>query len=246
MFPGYWEVWVNHFEYHARNRIEIAPGVSDLLTSGERRRIGHSIATFQLGQQSEGRVLLRAADDFARTHRLPELLHVVELLIHEKSCHAAMLQRFMADHGIVRRRIHWTDSAFRRLRRLAGLEWYLHVLLGAEFIGVVYYRALESVTRCQRLRILCRAIVADQLAHVGFESELLLALQARRGDATRALLSRAHRLFVAGAAGIVWLTHRPVLHAAGHDARGFIRACLARHAFYLDSPVVTGGAGSSL
>jgi len=150
-----------------------------------------------------------------------------------------MLHAFMADHGIARKRTHWTDSIFRRLRRLAGLEWYLHVLLCAELIGIVYYRALEAATRCQRLKMLCRTLVGDELAHIGFESEVLFALQARRRGAMRTLSCRAHRLFLAGTAGIVWLTHGAVLRAAGyHGGGGFVRACLAQYDFYLQSTVV--------
>ena len=35
-----------------------------------------------------------------------------------------------------------------------------------------------GVTDCVRLRALCRIIVSDELAHVGFESQLLLSMQA--------------------------------------------------------------------
>jgi len=86
----------------------------------------------------------------------------------------------MQDHRMSLKRTDWTDRVFRHIRRLAGLQLYLNVLIGAELIGNVYYRALESVTDCERLQVLCRTIVADELAHVGFESQLLLTLRAGR------------------------------------------------------------------
>jgi hypothetical protein len=139
----------------------------------------------------------------------------------------------MQDHRIPLKASHWTDRMFRRIRQRAGLHWYLSVLISAELIGTVYYRALESATGCRRLQVLCRTLVADELAHVGFESQWLLALRAGRGAASRAMTRSVHLTFFAGTAIVVWLTHRSVLRRAGHSGRGFLRACLAQYAFYL-------------
>jgi hypothetical protein len=110
------------------------------------------------------------------------------------------------------------------------------VLICAELIGKVYYRALEAATGCQRLKVLCRFLVCEELAHIGFESQLLLMLRAERPAPLRALMRLAHRTFFAGTACVVWLTHRPVLRRAGYDARSFLRSCLAHYAFYLEPP----------
>lgn len=226
-------VWLNHFEYHAERPRRVPSDLPDHLTDEEQRLIAGSIATFQLGEQSEGATLLRAARHFARTHPLPALVRIVELFIREEQRHAALLRRFMEDHRIALKSGHWTDWIFRRARRLAGLELYLHVLICAELIGMVYYRALEAATGCQRLKVLCRILVCEELAHVGFESELLLGLRASRPAALRVLMRMAHRAFITGAACVVWLTHRAVLRRAGYNLRGFLRSCLAQYAFYL-------------
>jgi hypothetical protein len=140
----------------------------------------------------------------------------------------------MQDHRIRLKKTDWTDRVFRLVRRMAGLHFYLSVLICAELIGHVYYRALESATGCKRLQVLCRSIVSDELAHVGFESQLLFALRAGRASPVRALARPAHRIFFAVTAMVVWLTHRSVLRQAGHDARSFLRSCLAQYAFYLE------------
>jgi hypothetical protein len=227
------EIWLNHFEYHAQRPRWVPPGLPDRLTPGERSLIASSIATFQLGEQSGGRTLLRAAGRFARVHQIPTLVPIMELFIREEQRHAALLRAFMEDHQIALKRTDWTDRVFRRVRRLAGLELYLHVLITAELIGNVYYRALECATGCQRLKVLCRTLVAEELAHVGFESQLLLDMRARRPSPVRALMRSAHRAFFAVSAIVVWLTHRSLLHHCGYNARSFLRACLAQHAFYL-------------
>jgi len=127
-----------------------------------------------------------------------------------------------------------TDRIFRLVRRLAGLQLYVSVIICAELIGNVYFRALESVTDCERLKVLCRTIVSDELAHVGFESQLLFTLRTARAPWSRALMRSAHRMFFAGTAAVVWLTHRSVLRRAGHSGRSFLRSCQAQYAFYLE------------
>jgi len=232
-------IWLNHFEYHAQHPRGIPSVLPDRLTAEEQRLIASSIATFQLGEQSEGATLLQAAERYARAHDLPSLARIFELFIREEQRHAALLRAFMEDHGIALKGRDWTDQVFRRVRRLAGLELCVYVLISAELVGKVYYRALEVATGCQRLKVLCRILVCEELAHVGFESQLLLALRARRPAPLRALMRVAHRIFFVSTAAVVWLTHRPVLRCAGYDARSFLRSCLAQYAFYLEPPAIT-------
>jgi hypothetical protein len=234
MSQGDFEIWLNHFEHHARHPRCVPRGLSDLLRSDERRLIASSIATFQLGEQSEGHTLLRTAQRFAGARRIPALVRIIELFIREEQRHAALLRAFMEAHHIPLKSTDWTDRMFRRVRRLAGLELCLYILISAELIGIVYYRALEAATDCRRLVALCRTLVSDELAHVGFESQLLIALRAGRAAPVQTLMRSAHRAFFAATAGVVWLTHRSVLRRAGYGARSFLRVCLSQYAFYLE------------
>jgi hypothetical protein len=234
MSPDEFRIWLNHFEYHAEHPRGLPPTLADVLRPEERRVIASSIATFQLGEQSQGDTLLRAAARFAQVHQSPALVRIVELFIREEQRHAALLRCFMEDHEIPLKNRDWTDHIFRRLRRLAGFELYLCVLITAELIGNVYYRALESATGCQRLRVLCRTLVAEELVHVAFESQLLLALRAARPTWARTLLRLTHRAFFAGTARVVWVTHRSLLRHSGYDAGAFLRLCLAQYDFYLE------------
>lgn len=249
MRPGDLEIWLNHFEHHALHPTCIPHDLSDVLRPDELQLIASSIATFQLGEQSEGLTLLRASERLARAKAMPHLARIIELLIREEQRHALLLRTFMQDHGIPLKSTDWTDRAFRRIRRLAGrrlagLQLYLCVLISGELIGNVYYRALESATDCKRLRALCRTIVSDELAHVGFESQLLFALQAGSAAPIPALTRWVHRIFFASTATVVWVTHRSVLRRAGHSARSFLRCCLAQYTFYLE-PAGTGVTATS-
>jgi hypothetical protein len=230
------KVWLDHFEYHSTCRYTLPAGRSEDLTSYERRLIGASIATFQLGEQSDGRSLQRAVERFERAHDAAPLARIISLLIAEEQHHAALLGAFMDEHGIPRKRSDWTDHAFRRLRRLAGFELYLCVLVTAELIGKVYYRALEAATGSHQLRTLCRILVADELAHVGLETDLLREMLEKKTPAARWLQSAALRTFFTGASLVVWLEHRRVLRTAGYRLGTFMRACAAQYSFYLEPP----------
>jgi len=165
----------------------------------------------------------------------------MELFVREQRRHADLLREFMTDHGMRVRNHSPTDMAFRAVRRLAGFELYLHVLVAAELIGNIYYRALETVTGCRRLKILCRTLVADELAHIGFESALLRELYTQRSPLTRAVTRIAHRAFFNGGVLTVWTTHRSILRQIGYDLATFSRVCRAQYSFYLDSACLAKG-----
>jgi hypothetical protein len=230
------KVWLDHFEYHARRRCGLPEGRADDLTPHERRLIADSIATFQLGEQSEGRSLLLSAQCHEREHNAAPLAQIVTLLIAEEQHHAVLLATFMSAHGLPRKYSDWTDQVFRHARRLAGFEMQLSVLITAELIGKVYYRALEAATGCRQLQVLCRILVADELAHVGFESDLLRVMRAQKPPIVRAAIAVAHRAFFTGASLVVWFTHRRVLRGAGYRMRSFMHACAAQYSFYLEPP----------
>jgi hypothetical protein len=234
MGPGDLEVWSNHFEYHALRPSDVAQDTSDCLSRDEFRLIANSIASVQLGEQAAGPELLRAAERFAATKQIAHLARIIELLIHEDLRHGSLLHVFMRDHWIPMKRSGWSYPLSGYIRGLMGLHWQLSMLSSAELTGIVYYRALESVTDCQRLRLLCRVVVSDKLAHVGFESDLLGTLRADQPASLQTVMRSAHRAFFAGAAVVVWWTHRSVLRRAGHSARSFLRSCLAQYEFYME------------
>jgi hypothetical protein len=231
------EIWLNHFEYHAQHPRCVPAGLSDVLKDDERRLIARSMAIFQLCEQPEGTSLLRSARRFAEKHNAGQLTRITELFINEQQRHANLLRIFMEDHRIPCKETALTDFVFCSLRRIGRYETRLKVLLAAEMIANVYYRALESVTGCQRLKVLCRTLVADELAHIGLESQLLLTLRSRRSALRRASARFFHKAFFKCAAGAVYLSHRAVLRGAGYNIGSFLRVCARQYAFYLEPPV---------
>jgi hypothetical protein len=229
-------IWLAHFRSQAAHPRLVPTALDDTLTGRERRLIGQSIATFQLGASSLGSHLREAVRLECGSQDEHACIEIFDLLIAEEQRHASLLDAFMQDHEIFRRERAITDQLFRTLRRLGGLRARLRILVTAEIIGIVYFRALEVVTDCRRLQILCRSIAADELAHVAFESQLLLQMRGgKRGIA--GLLACAWEQFVLGAAAlVVFATHRRVLKSAGYGAVLFVHDCRSQYAFYLKWP----------
>src|SRR5205085_5738703 len=117
-----------------------------------KRCVGKSIAAFQLGEQSEGKGLLKAADSFAQNTDNPYLSQITRLFIAEEQNHALLLRKFMELNGIPLLKHNWTDSIFRRLRKNVGFELSITALITAEIISVVYYDAMNNATKSHLLK----------------------------------------------------------------------------------------------
>ncbi len=235
-------VWLAHFEYHATRRFE--PGEDEVLRPGswERASLARSPVLLQCELPAVGEQLLEQA----RRRGGPQatvLVRVLQLLIAEEHRHARLLRAFARGaaggalaglpDSVRSRRGGTVASLIGVLRRIGGFESALAVLAAAELIGSVYYRALAQSTGCARLRALCRAILADELAHIGLLSELLAALRAGRSARGRALTGMAERLLLALLALVVWTAHRRLLGRSGWSWRRFRAACRAQYGLHL-------------
>ena len=158
---------------------------------------------------------------------MPALPAVTALFIKEEQHHAAQLREFMLANGIALKQRSWTDSIFRVLRKLAGFEAAVTVLVTAEMIGFVYYRALARATDSRCLKAICRGMCADESLHLRYETQLLMTLRGERGPLLRRLVERGHRTLLTVSALIVYFDHRRVLRHVGYGPRGFVRDCRA-------------------
>ncbi len=236
-------VWLAHFRSQAAHPRQVPASLEDTLSARERRLIAASIATFQLAESSAGTQLRCAVRRHCESHGGADLVEIFDLFIAEEQRHASLLREFMQDHDIQERERALTDTAFRLARRWGGLAARLRILVTAELIGIVYYRALEVVTDCRRLQILCRTLVADELAHVAFASRLLLESRQRRSAWPAALLGAWEHCLLTAASLAVWAAHRGVLKSAGYGPWLFLRDCRSQYAFYLKWPAAPGLSG---
>lgn len=222
--------WHDYFTENSSNGGGIPWDDEDALTPEEKRRIGKSIAAFQLGEYSEGRGLMRFAGEYARRHSDDYLIKITRLFVAEEQGHALMLKRFMERHGIGLVKKNWTDTVFRRLRKNVGFELSVTVLITAEIISLIYYRALKNCTGSRLLAKVCDKLLADEAAHVRYESELLIYMRNSRSAPARQAIGFLHRLLFLGTALVVYLEHREVLRGGGYDFRAFLSGCHAEFA----------------
>ncbi len=210
------ERWQQHF-IENRDRARHLPWDDPYrLTVDERRLVGPSIQQFQLGEWARGRGFRRRASSDPVLAVDPSFLPTLELFIAEEQGHSAILGRFLDRERIPRLASEWTDQIFRRLRKLAGLELCVMVLVTAEGLALPFYRALRDSTRSGLLRAICVRILCDEAAHLHYQALTLgLICQRRRG---RPLF---HSTLFHVTALLLWQQHWRVFRTAGSDFRRF-------------------------
>jgi len=217
--------WRDYYMKNAGNLLPLPWERGAELTDAERQAFLPSLQDFQLGENSEGRHLLRRGAEWAHyngDHDYPEALR---LFVKEEQRHARDLGRFLKLAGVPLLERSWLDGVFRRLRRLAGLELAITVLLIAETVGKVYYTVLLRSTGSILLRRLCVQLLRDEIQHMRFHAERL-ALLRRRLPPWRPLWCRVrHRALFAGACLALWTRHRRAFRAGGMPFRAFRRRC---------------------
>ena len=194
------------------------------LTDSELRLVSGSIQQFQLGEGSDGSGLIRRG----RTSRLaaldPNFIPSLELFIQEEQRHSRHLARFLQREKVALLQQHWVDRAFRRVRKFAGLELCLRVLVMAEIVAIPYYTALQRATGSALLQRICANILADEADHLRFQAENLKQLQSSR----RSLPSLElvfWRWFQLATLLVVWHEHGEVLRAGRYGWNSFRNEC---------------------
>jgi hypothetical protein len=195
------------------------------LTGSELRLVCASIQQFQLGEGSDGSGLIRRG----RVSRLaaldPNFLPSLELFIKEEQRHSRHLARFLQGEGVALLQQHWVDRVFRRMRKFAGLELCLRVLVMAEIVAVPYYTALQRTTGSALLQRICANILADETDHLRFQAENLKRLQSSRRSFPRMELL-LWSCFQLATLLVVWREHGAVLRAGGYGWNSFRKECV--------------------
>jgi len=217
--------WAGLFSSRAASRELLPWSHPRALTEGERKLISASIQQFQLGEGSDGSGLIRRG----RASRLaaldPNFLRSLELFIREEQRHSRHLGAFLHGEAIDLLKQHWVDRVFRHLRKFAGLELCLRVLVMAEIVAVPYYTALARATGSALLQLICANVLSDEADHLRFQAENLNRLQStRRSFPTMELVF--WRCFQLATLLVVWHEHGEVLRAGGYNWNRFRKECV--------------------
>lgn len=209
-----WE-WSSYFQSNTKWHQQVEWEPLESLTQQEQQAVARSIQIFQLGESGEGRHFLKCAKLEAERTGDWMYLRALRMFLNEEHRHAAYLDEILAASHIPKLQRNWTDCLFRWLRHRAGLEVTIMVLLTAELIAQVYYQALRDATANRRLGQICRIVLRDEVPHVRFQSERLALLRRNQSHLRRGLTRGIERWLFLSTLTVVWLTHRPVFHAAG-------------------------------
>ena len=207
--------WLAYFQHNAESWDDVPWEQGVELSAVEREAVVASIQRFQLGESGEGAYLLEVAKEYAERSSDSEYLNALRLFIREEQRHAGELGRFLKRAGVPLIRTTWSDTVFRWLRRQAGLELSVVVLVTAEIIAKVYYAALRDATQSSILRAICRQVLREEVEHVYFQTERVAVLRAGRGRFSLAAIEALYRTFFAVTCLVVWFDHRSVFRAAG-------------------------------
>ena len=214
--------WVRYFRANAAEpRLPWDDGYR--LSGAERAVVIGSIQQFQLGENAQGRRLLRRAEILDS-----EFVQALQLFIKEEQRHSDLLGRFLGAQGARCLRRHWVHAVFRRVRGLAGLEVRMRVLATAEVLAIPYYTALRDATGSPLLRSICTRILTEEAEHLRFQAFTFGRLGLRRAALLRALTRAAHRCFLMATTLLVWMEHRLVFRAGGYSLRELWRQALSQ------------------
>lgn len=215
--------WKDYFRQNRGHFTHIDLDRPDTLTKKEKRLISSSLRQFQRGEHSEGKNLYA----FAAKAGDQDYLDCIRFFIPEEQRHAIVLSAYMKKHGIPLLRHHWVDDVFRGLRRLSGLENTVRVLLIAEIIAKVYYRALRNATSSELLQDICQQILQDEDQHIRFQCDALKQFQQKRNAAGRFFRSFWQFVLMSGTIPIVWIYHHKVLRRGGYSFTRFLKYTLS-------------------
>ena len=232
--------WLRYYQENAGTLLSIPWDRGAELSNEERNAIANSAREFQAGESSEGRHLLRYAQEYAERTGDREYVLAIRLFIAEEQRHARDLGRFLKQNDISLVRTTFTDQVFRKLRELLhGLEISIAVLITAEIIAEVYYAVLREATRSEILRALCDQILRDELRHVQFQADQLSKLRSRRSRLGIVATMAAQRFLFLGTTVVVWIGHRKAIRRGGLSPAGWWQSCWGAfdQAFAVPAPV---------
>jgi rubrerythrin len=213
------ESWRNYFLQNKKHFSHITKSGLQELTAHEKKLLTKPIQQFQRGESSEGFHLLLAANMYNA-----EYGKAVTHFIKEEQKHAAVLACYMRQERIPSIKNHWTDSVFRNLRKYFGVQHTVMVLLSAEIIATVFYRALHNASSSRTLQKICTQIMSDEEMHINFQSFALQHMRANLSKATILLLRLYQIILMTGTSVVVWLCYYEVFKAGGYSLSRYVEA----------------------
>ena len=227
--------WLEHFRDNRTRAAPPVPARIDDVPAHLRAPLVRSLQRFQLGETGEGTLARQvvashdpALDDDTRSS--------IALWVREEGQHAAQLAKVLRALGAQPIARHFSQSWFRRARRLLGygklgLHAKLVAVTCAEVVGLVVYRLVRDHGQSPTLSSIAAGLVDDERAHLEFLHDFFERSIARspawaRGAHRVALRAAVTTLLSAAVATIV-VDQRSFLDAIAVGPRRFAEMCFA-------------------
>lgn len=147
------------------------PVKGTVLPEASRLPIVNSLAVFQLGESGGGTRLMRYVRQVVSEKDLAGYEEAVRLFIEEEHYHASLLKDVVLYLGGEIQEKQWSNSIFRWVRNLFGVEFNIQILLIAELVAEVYYGLLYRKGGDPVLKKCCHKILSDEMRHIAFHTE---------------------------------------------------------------------------
>ncbi|HFE45930.1 MAG TPA: ferritin-like domain-containing protein [Nannocystis exedens] len=207
-----WRQW--HFLFRARADRPLPQLPTQIeVPRSWRAPLARSLARFQLGEGGEGRI----ANEIRRV-QIDEIdddyRAALRLFVREEGRHARILANMVRGLGGQLCRQDWSERAFVRARRLAGVRLKILVLLAAEVVGIGFYGSVAAALPEGPLRAALEQISADEEDHLRFHVDFFRRWLGH-SSSRRVLFAAAWPAIAYLACGLVVIDHRRTFEIIG-------------------------------
>ena len=218
--------WIEYFKYNNSHLLKLDFSNTMELSDEEKRLITPSIRAFQIGEGSKGKHLIKEAKDFAIKKDYKEYAEIMKWFIMEENRHSQTLKKYMEVYQIKAVSELWIDRIFRFLRKMAGLECEIIVLVTAEMIALSYYRALSNATGSKLLKTICSQMLRDELKHVVLQSDTLHKISKDRNIIINKLMRGIRKLIMRITVFTVWINYKELFVKGSYSYKIFKKHCM--------------------
>lgn len=215
--------WIGHFTANLlKKRIDwtIEPHV----TQNELEPILHSLQAWQLGETSEGRQLIAAAERYALKIIDPDYVGAIRLFIKEEQKHGNNLGMYLDRIGKPRIKQDWGDSLFRTVRHLnTNMESWTLAVIVVESTAQIFYQSLKDATGCTLLKQICTDILIDEAYHITFQTERLAAIFYSKTSFSKSWRIIFYKFFFYGTSLLVWVANKELFRAGGNTFKSYFK-----------------------
>ncbi|HZX59152.1 MAG TPA: ferritin-like domain-containing protein [Mucilaginibacter sp.] len=207
--------WLGHFKANALEQ-RINWNLKPIITPTEMVKILPSLQAWQLGETSEGRQLIAAAEKHAQAIGDAHYVDAVKLFIKEEQKHGNNLGLYLDSIGQPRVKKDWGDSLFRKVRHLnTSMEAWTLAVIVVESTAQIFYQALKDATGCPLLKEICDDILIDEAYHITFQTERLAIINSGKSAFSKAWRKPVYKYFFRATSLLVWFGHSRLFKAGG-------------------------------